>query len=192
LSVAAYEIRVADEARREDLAKRKQQRAQHRRQIGAKIARTTVRVLIAAACIAVVGWWVLTLVTTMAAARPRVAALGMIAALSPFVIASLWDRSALRLTLSAAAAAVAAWLLAGALSDPAYASAAIVLGVVFALAVGGIGVFSAIASVFTESSRGRRPMWLLVVLPCLLSSIAAVLFAATAAYAVHVQRAGLH
>jgi hypothetical protein len=115
----------------------------------------------------------------------------MIVALSPLVIASLWDRSALRLTLGAAAAAVVAWLLAGTVSDPAYASAAIVLGVVFALAVGGIGVLGGIATVFTESSRGRRPALLLAVLPCLASAIASVLYAATAAYAIHVHRAGL-
>ena len=190
LSVAAFEARVGEEARREALAQGKRQRAQHRRQIGAKMARSTPRVLIAAACVAVIGCWVLALVTATVATRPRVAALGMIVPLSPLVIASLWDRSVLRLTLLAAAAAVAAWLLAGAVSDPAYASAAIVLGVVFALTVGGIGVFGGIATVFTESSRDRRPTWLLVVLPCLASSIAAVVYAVTAAYARHVQLGG--
>ena len=191
LSVAAFEARVADEARQEAFANSERQRARRRRQIAAKIASATPRVLIAVAYIAVIGWWVLALVTATAATRPKVAALGMIIALSPLVIASFWDRSVIRLTLSAAAAAVVAWLLAGAVSDPTYASVAIVLGVVFALAVGGIGVLSGIASVFTESSRDRRPMWLLVVLPCLASAIAAVLYAATAAYAIHVQRAGL-
>jgi hypothetical protein len=190
LSVVEFEARVGDEARQEALANIERQRAQRRRQFAAKVARATPRVLIAVACIAVVGWWVLTLVASTVTARPKVAALGMIVALSPLVIASLWDRSALRLTLSAAAAAVVAWLLAGAVSDPTYASAAVVLGVAFVLTVGGIGVFAGIASVFTESSRDRRPVWLLVVLPCLVSAIAAVVYAATAAYAIHVQRAG--
>jgi hypothetical protein len=191
LSVAAFEARVADEARREALAQSKRQRAQLRRQIGAQIARMTPRVLLAATSIAVVGWWVLTVVTSAVAARPRVAALGMIVPLSPLVIASLWDRSVLRLTLLLAAAAVAAWMLAGTVSDPTYASFAVALGVVFAVVVGGIGVFFGLATVFTESSRDRRPTWFLVVLPCLASAIAAVVYAATAAYALHIQLAGL-
>jgi hypothetical protein len=190
LSVEAFETRVVDEARQRRLAQLERQqredRASRRRQLGAEIAVRTLAVLIAAACIAAMGWWIVALVTASPLTRPWVAALGMIVALSPTVIVSLRDRSVRPMILGAAAAGVAELLLSGVLTDPAYAFAAVAIGLMYAIVVGGIGVFFGIASIFTESSRDRRPTLLLVVLPCVMSSIAAVLCAVTAAHAGHV------
>jgi undecaprenyl pyrophosphate phosphatase UppP len=191
LSPEALVARVGDDARRRDLAQRarreREHRARNRWQVLAKITRVTLPVLIGAVCIAVVGWWIHALVTASALTRPRVAALGMIIALLPGLFGSFLDRSIRPLMLGAAAAGVGALLLAGALSDPAYAFAAVALGLLFALIVGCIGVFFGIASVFDSSSRDRRLTWLLLVLPCLVSSIAAAVYALTAAHAAHIQ-----
>jgi len=191
LSPEAFETRVGDDARRRDSAQREREqreyRARRRRQILAEIAQPALLVLFGAACIAVVGWWIHALVTASALTRPRVAALGMIIALSPGVVGSFIDRSIRPLMLGAAAAGMAALLLSGALTDPAYVFAAVALGLLFALIVGSIGIFFGLVSVIARSSRDLRLTWLLFALPCLLSSIAAAVYAVTAAHAAPVQ-----
>ena len=190
LSPEAFVTRVGDEARQrrstELERQQREQRASRRRQVRREIAERALRGLAAAACVAAMGWWIHALVTASALTRPRVAALGMIVALSPTVIGSLRDRSFRPPMLGAAAAGVAAWLLAGALSDPAYAVAAIALGVIFALVVGSVAALFGVSS-FVASEHDRRIVWLFLVLPCLVSSFAAVLYAVSAARAGHVR-----
>jgi len=186
LSPEALVARAVDHAKRLDSARREQERrenrARRRLEILAKITLPTIRLLIGVVSLAVAGLWIHALVTADALTKPKVAGLGMIIPLVPSVLVSIFDRSALRLTLGAVAAGVVALLLAGRLTDPAYVFPAVALGVLYAGAVGLTGAFFGVASFFTESSRGRGLGWILVVVPCLLSSIAAALYAVTAAH----------
>jgi hypothetical protein len=114
----------------------------------------------------------------------------MIFALSPSVIATLGSRGIRSLMLGATVAGVVAFLHAGTSPNSDYAFVAVVLGLAYALVVGSVGFMFALSSGFSASDRDLRMTWLLVVLPCLVSSMAAVLYAVTAviaAHATHVQ-----
>lgn len=190
LSAAAFRERVASDARRRAVADlerhQRSNRARHRWELVAALGRAALAAL-AVAGVAVVGWWIRALVTASAAERPKVAALGMIVALVPAVIGSLADRSFLPFFLGAAAAGAFAVRLGGTLSDPGHAFGAVALGVAYALVVGWVGVFIGMFSGFASSARNMRLIWLLVVAPCVASSIAAVIYAVTAARATPVR-----
>jgi len=149
LSSEALAARAADDAKRRDSARREQEqrrdRAQRRLEILAKITLATIPVLIGAVSIAVAAWWIHALATADALTRPKIAALGMIIALAPSVIGSVFDRSVLRLTLGALAVGVIALLLAGRLTNPAYVFPAVALGLLYAGAAGLTGVFFGMA-----------------------------------------------
>lgn len=187
LSPEGFESRVAIEARLRQVAQlergQREDRASRRRQRQAEIAALSLRVLAGAACVSAIGWWIRSFVVASPLARPSVAALGMIVALSPAVIGLFHDRGIRPLLLGATAAGVAAWLIAGALTDPAYAFAAVALGIVFALVMGSVAAMFGIFSGFASSERDLRMIWLFLVLPSAASSVAAMLYAVTAARA---------
>ena len=187
LSSDALAARAGDDAKRRDSARREQEqrqdRTRRRLETLVKTMLSTVRVLIGVVSFAATGWWIHALVTADALTRPKVAALGMIIALVPTVIASIFDRAALRLTLGAVAVGVVALLLAGRLTNPAYVFPAVALGLLYAGAAGLAAAFFAMAGVLTESSRGRWRGWFVVGVPCVASSIAALVYAVTAAHA---------
>jgi hypothetical protein len=170
------------------LAHREQQRedrAWRRWQKRAEIKARTLRALIASSCIALIGWWIYALVTASIVTRPRIAAIGMIVAISPSLIATFPDRTFRSIFLSAAAGGVLALLLAGSPSHPGYAFAAVMLAGLYVLAVGSFAVMFGMFSGFSANERDMRQVWLIFVLPGLLSSIAAVLYAVTAVRAAH-------
>ena len=187
LSSEALAARAGDDAKRRDSARREQEqrqdRTRRRLETLVKTMLSTVRVLIGVVSFAATGWWIHALVTADALTRPKVAALGMIIALVPTVIASIFDRAALRLTLGAVAVGVVALLLAGRLTNPAYVFPAVALGLLYAGAAGLAAAFFAMAGVLTESPRGRWRGWFVVGVPCVASSIAALVYAVTAAHA---------
>ena len=187
LSSEALAARAGDDAKRRDSARREQEqrqdRTRRRLETLVKTMLSTVRGLIGVVSFVAAGWWIHALVTADALTRPKVAALGMIIALVPTVIASIFDRAALRLTLGAVAVGVVALLLAGRLTNPAYVFPAVALGLLYAGAAGLAAAFFAMAGVLTESSRGRWRGWFVVGVPCVASSIAALVYAVTAAHA---------
>jgi hypothetical protein len=190
LSVEAFRARVGDDARRRNLAhhegERRKTQLWHRQQHRGEIARLTRRVLITAACIVIVGWWIVALVTASPLLRPRIAAFGMIVALLPPAIGFFPDRNSRPMILGAAAAGVFALVLAGSLTDPVHVFTAVVLGLSFAVGAGSVGVLFGMFSGFAANERALRETWLFLVLPCLASAIAGVLYAITAVRATDV------
>jgi hypothetical protein len=187
LSPQALLARVVDDKKRRDSARREQEqrraRALRRLETLANITVTTIPVLIGLVSFAAAGWWIYALVAADALTKPKIAALGMIIPVVPSVIVSIFERSGLRLTLGAAAAGVVAFLLAGRLTNPAYVFPAVALGLLFAGAAGLTVAFFVMAGLLTESSRGRWRGWFFFGVACLVSSIAAVVYAVTAAHA---------
>jgi len=186
---AEFEAGVVADAQRADRARYEEQARESRRrhliERAARTAMSALRIFAIAAFVAVVGWWGAALFVAPVGARPRIAALGMIVGILPAAVASLAARSTRRFMLGAVAAAGAAYFLAGHLGDARAASLAVALTVLFAVIVGPVGGFYALSSVLSEYRRPRLIAWLLVIGPCLMSSIAAVVYAVTATLAGH-------
>ena len=187
LSPEALSAKVANDSQRRDSARREQEqrreRALRRLETLVRITLPAARVLIVVVCLALAGWWIHALMIADALTRPKVAALGMIVPLIPIAISSIFDRSALRLTLGPLAVGVIAFLLAGRLTNPAYVFPAVALGLLFAGAAALAGALFLIGVLFTENSRDRWRGWLVVGLPSLVGSIAGALYAVASAHA---------
>jgi hypothetical protein len=131
-------------------------------------------------------WWLYALATADAPTRPRIAALGMIFPLLPIAVMTLRDSSWRGFMFGAPTAGVLAFLLAGTPAYPHYALAAIVVGVFCLMAAGSVGFLFGMFSGFAASERDLKQVWIFLVLPCAVTSLAAIIYMVTAAHAARV------
>ena len=188
MSVSSFAARVGEAARQRNVEhharEARKQHAWRRRQRRVEIARRLRSALIAVACVAAAIWWIYALATGTPQQRPRIAALAMVVAFSPSLVFTL-GAGFREPILGAMAAALAALFVAGHLADPAYASLPIPLGLIFLILAGPVGFLFGMFSGFSSSERALKQVWLFLVLPCLVSCIAAVVYIVTALRASH-------
>lgn len=184
LTVADFGARVGEAARQRNLehhAREARKQIQwRRRQRRVEILRYVRNALIGASCVAVAGWWLFALVRATPVERPRIAALGMIIALSPTAIVFLAGRGFREPILTALAAAVGAFVAAGHPTAPDYRSISVALGLIFIVFAGPIAFLFGMFSGFASSEKDLKQIWIFLVLPSLASCVAAVVYIATA------------
>ena len=190
LSVNAFNVRASDaELRRHaehHARQRREQIAWRQRERVARLGGRGLRVVAAAAFIVAMGWWLYALATADPLARPRIAALGMIFPLLPTAIMTLRDSHWRSFMFGPPTAGVLAFLLAGTPAYPYYAFAAIAIGLVCVMAAGSVGFLFGMFSGFASSQRDLKQVWLFLVLPCAVTSLAAIIYMVTAVHAARV------
>lgn len=177
---------IAESARQRAAAalddQRRIDRVQRRREALLSHAVGAVAVLGALAAVALTTAWVWALLSSRGLTRPQLAALGMLVALVPLVVAEVVSRSA-GPGITGSVASLGAMLLATMITRPGYAIAALVLGVVYAVSAAVVGFLYLASSFLTESSQRRRMTLLFGALPCILSAAAAIVYVVTVARA---------
>jgi hypothetical protein len=165
---------------------RREQIAWQRRERLARIGGRGLRVVAATAFIVAMGWWLYELATAGPLARPRIAALGMIFPLLPTALLTVRDTHWRSFMFGPPAAGVLAYLLAGSPAYPHYAFAATGVGLICVMAAGSVGFLFGIFSGFAANERDLKQVWLFLVLPCAVTTLAAIIYMATAVHAARV------
>ena len=187
MSAAAFNVKVSEaELRRHaehHARERRRQIAWRRIEMLTRIMGRTLRAVLIATFIVVMSWWLYALVAADAFARPRIAALGMIFPLLPTAVMTLRASSWRGFMFGAPAAGILAYLLAGTPTYPYYALAAILIGLFCLMAAGSVGFLFGMFSGFAASERDLKQVWIFLVLPCTVTSLAAIIYMVTAVHA---------